>query len=98
VIPSRLESFGIIVLEAMAAGIPVVASDIESFREIISDRESGMLFKTADPDALAETVLTLLRNDTLRNRLSYNAMKTASNYSWDSIAEKYISLYAHLTK
>ena len=98
VFPSRIEAFGIAILEAMASGKPVVASNTGGIPEIISDGESGILVKPDDPDALAESILTLLRNDTLRNRLSGNALKTAANYSWGKIAEKYISLYKHLTK
>jgi glycosyltransferase involved in cell wall biosynthesis len=98
VFPSKHEAFGIVILEAMASGKPVVASNAGGIPEIISDGENGILVKPDDPDALAESILTLLRNDTLRNRLSGNALKTAANYSWDNIAEKYISLYKHLTK
>lgn len=97
VFPSRHEAFGIVILEAMASGKPVVASNGGAIPETISDGENGILVKPDDPDALAESILTLLRNDTLRNRLSRNALKTATNYSWDNIAEKYISLYKHLT-
>jgi glycosyltransferase involved in cell wall biosynthesis len=96
--PSRLEAFGIAILEAMASGKPVVASNVGGIPEIISDGENGILVKPDDPNAFAESILTLLRDDTLRNRLSYNALKTAANYSWDNIAVKYISLYKHLTE
>jgi glycosyltransferase involved in cell wall biosynthesis len=96
VFPSRHEAFGIVILEAMASGKPVVASNGGGIPEIISDGENGVLVKPDDPDALAESILTLLRDGTLRNRLSHNALKTAANYSWDKIAEKYILLYKNL--
>jgi glycosyltransferase involved in cell wall biosynthesis len=96
VFPSRHEAFGIVILEAMASGKPVVASNGGGFPEIISDGENGILVKPGDPEAFAEAILTLLRNDKLRNRLSRNALKTAANYSWENIAKKYVSLYEDL--
>lgn len=96
VFPSRHEGFGISVLEAMSSGIPLIASDIGSFREIVSDGENGILFKQEDDDALSKAILTLHQNPDLRKRISGNALRTAERFSWEDIAEKYISLYRHL--
>jgi glycosyltransferase involved in cell wall biosynthesis len=93
VFPSRHEGFGIVILEAMASGIPVIASDIPSFREIISNGSDGRLFKPEDADALSKEVIALYQNPHLRKELSRNAFEKATMYSWENIADKYISLY-----
>ena len=96
VFPSRHEGFGIVILEAMASGIPVIASDIPSFREIISNGIDGRLFEPEDADALSKEVIALYQDQHLRKELSHNAFEKVSMYSWDKIAEKYISLYKYL--
>ena len=93
VFPSRHEGFGIVILEAMASGIPVIASDIPSFREIISDGIDGRLFKSEDADALSKAVIALYQDPHLRKELSHNAFEKAKRYSWENIADQYISLY-----
>ena len=96
VFPSRHEGFGLVVLEAMASGIPIIASDIPSFREIISDGVDGKLFKTEDSGALSKAIVNLSQDPQLRKELSLNAYQKASQYSWENIADKYILLYKSL--
>ena len=93
VFPSRHEGFGLVVLEAMASGIPVIASDIPSFQEIISDGYDGKLFKSEDADDLSKEIIALYQDPHLRKKLSRNAFEKAKRYSWENIADKYISLY-----
>jgi glycosyltransferase involved in cell wall biosynthesis len=96
VFPSRHEGFGIVILEAMASGIPVIASDIPSFREIISNGVDGRLFKSEDVDALSKEVIALYQDPFLMKELTHNAFEKVTRYSWEKIAEKYISLYKYL--
>ena len=96
VFPSRHEGFGIVILEAMASGIPVIASDIPSFREIISNGIDGRLFKSEDVDALSKEVIALYQDPHLRKELTINAFEKVARYSWEKIADKYISLYKSL--
>ncbi len=96
VFPSRHEGFGIVILEAMASGTPVIASDIPSFREIVSDGVDGRLFKSQDVDALSREVTSLYKNPNLMKVFGRNALEKVKNYSWEKIAEKYVSLYEHL--
>jgi len=98
VVASRLETFSIIVLEAMASGTPLIASNIGSLRETVSNGEDCILFKTGNADSLAEAILTLYRDLDLRREISQNALKTAAKYDWENIAEKYVSLYEDLYK
>jgi glycosyltransferase involved in cell wall biosynthesis len=96
VFPSRHDGFGIVILEAMASGIPVIASDIPSFREIISDGSDGKLFKSEDANALSKEVMNLYQDSCLRKELSHNASEKVTKYSWENIADKYILLYKSL--
>jgi glycosyltransferase involved in cell wall biosynthesis len=93
VFPSRQEGFGIVILEAMASGIPIIASDIPSFRELISNGVDGRLFKSEDSKALSKEITSLYEDPLLRKELSNNASEKVKMYSWEKVAEKYISLY-----
>lgn len=96
VLPSRHEGFPITMLEAMASGTPFVSSNIASFKEILTNGENALLFKSEDPFSLSMTILKLCTDSDLRNRIIQGASKTVADYSWDKIAEKYISVYQEL--
>jgi glycosyltransferase involved in cell wall biosynthesis len=95
---SRHEGFGIVILEAMASGVPVIASNIESFQELISNGTNGLLFPVGNADALSEAIVTLYENRLLRKELVFQGLETAKTYSWTDVASKYISLYQSLHK
>ena len=86
------ESFGIVLLEAMAAGKPVVASDIEGFRGVMTEGEQGMFVPKKDSDALAKTLGNLAKDAELRNKLGAQGRRLAEEYRWEVVAgrvEKY---------
>lgn len=70
VVPSREEGFGLTALEAMACGVPLVASRVDALHEVVKDGETGMLFTVEDAQELAETIQHLLASDSLRTRLA----------------------------
>ena len=70
VVPSLYESFAITVIEAMACGTPVIASDLAALRETIRSEDKGLLFQAGDPDALADQVVRVMTDQTEWNRLS----------------------------
>jgi 1,4-alpha-glucan branching enzyme len=94
--PSRYEGFGITILEAMASGIPIVASSIGSFTEILVNGQTALLFRREDPDDLAKALLSLAQDSALKKRLSQNGLTEVQNYSWQKISKKYVVLYEEM--
>lgn len=91
VVPSIWEEpFGLVTLEAMASGIPVVASEIGGLKEIIIDGKTGLLFAPGNPESLKNKIRELLTNPQPSLELSREARSyVVSNYSWDKIAQDY---------
>jgi D-inositol-3-phosphate glycosyltransferase len=94
--PSLYESFGMVALEAMACGAPVVASDVGGLSFIVRDGETGYLVPERDPRALADCLGKLLRDPDLRARLGRRGIEVARDYAWRRIADRIESLYASL--
>ena len=89
ILTSNYESFGIVMLEAMASGLPVVASDISSVRNIIKD--NGLLAKTSDD--FANAINELIHNEVLRNKLKKRGIRYARQFDWQRIFTKYRQLW-----
>ena len=96
VLPSRYESFGMVALEAMACGTPVIASKVGGLTSFIQDELTGFLVPEEDEEALAEKILVLLDNSTLKGKLGFQARIRSVELSWQNIANKMISLYQSL--
>jgi glycosyltransferase involved in cell wall biosynthesis len=94
VFPSLYEGFGIPVLEAMSQGVPVVASDIESLKEIGSD--CALFFDVQSLDNLAEKLYTVCMDQKVRERLIPMGKERVSFFSWEKSARKTIETYANL--
>ncbi len=90
------ESFGIVLLEAMAAGRPLVASDIPGYRSVLTHGREGLLVEPGDPQALAVALLQLLRDPDLRARMGAQGRETARAYTWEKVAGRLMSLYCSL--
>lgn len=87
------ESFGIVLLEAMASGTPVVASDLPAFQRVLNGGESGRLFKNEDSDSLACEVIDLLRDKTELARLKKVGLEEVQQYDWASVADEILEVY-----
>ncbi|HYY45047.1 MAG TPA: glycosyltransferase, partial [Actinomycetota bacterium] len=96
VFPSVKEGWGLSVLEALAVGLPVVATDIPVFREYLEDEKTALLFRKGDPMALAATMHRIATDANLRDRLSKVGPKVASRYTWESCAEQHRAIYRRL--
>ena len=87
------ESFGIVLLEAMSASKPVVASDIEGFRGVMTHGEQGLLVPKKDSNALAEALGMLARDPELRRKLGGNGNRLAEEYRWEVVAGRVEAYY-----
>jgi phosphatidyl-myo-inositol alpha-mannosyltransferase len=87
------ESFGIVLLEAMAAGKPLVASDIPGYRTVASDGRQGRLVPPNDPAALASAIGALLDNPALRTAMAEDGRRTVVEYDWSRVATRVADVY-----
>jgi phosphatidylinositol alpha-mannosyltransferase len=90
------ESFGIVLVEAMAAGLPVVASDIPGYREVVRDGVEGILVPPRDPVALADALGRVLGDADLAAALGEAGRDRARRYSWDAVAGEVESVYGEV--
>jgi phosphatidylinositol alpha-mannosyltransferase len=87
------ESFGSVLLEAMAAGVPVVASDIEGYREVVTHGKQGLLVPPCDERALANAICSLLQDAKLRREMGEAGQVWAQHFSWPRVAERILLFY-----
>lgn len=90
------ESFGIVLLEAMAAGVPIVASDITGYRQVLTNNHNGKLVLPGEPDAIGRACVKLLQDRSMRERFSKRGRLTAERYDWTHIADSVLSYYDEL--
>lgn len=90
---SQEESQGIALVEAMAAGLPVVSTTVGGIPYVVKDRESGLLSAYSDIGSFAQNIIMLLENKDLRNKMSLSAREIAQNYSWTNIAQVIETVY-----
>jgi phosphatidylinositol alpha-mannosyltransferase len=87
------ESFGIVLVEAMSAGAPVVASDLGAFRRVLDDGELGVMFPNGDPAALASALSDLLDDGDRRDGLAARASAAVRRYDWSTVAARVLDVY-----
>ncbi len=91
------ESFGIVLVEAMAAGTPVVASDLEAFRRVLRGGRAGVLVPVRDPGALAQALGDLLHDAPRRARLAAAAREAVEAYDWRTVTAQVVAVYETVT-
>jgi D-inositol-3-phosphate glycosyltransferase len=96
VVPSHYESFGLVALEAMACGTPVVASDVGGLAYLVKDGVTGFTVPVGDAVSLADRITQLISNQELRQRLGRQAAEDAQNYAWEKIVDQLLQVYAGL--
>ena len=87
------ESFGVILLEAMAAGAPVVASDLDAFSRVLEDGDAGLLVRRGDAAALTRTLSGLLADPARRAELAAAGHRAVAGYDWSVIAQRILAVY-----
>jgi D-inositol-3-phosphate glycosyltransferase len=93
VMPSHYESFGMVALEAMACGTPIIASDVGGLSFSIEDGFNGYLVPGRNPRALADKIVMLLKYPVLRDQFSEQARAWVTRYSWVDIADELLGVF-----
>ena len=97
-LPSMMstECYPLTILEAMACGVPIVASMIGGIPDAVKDGENGLLVQPRDSEVLADTIIYLLENEDVRERMGKNGKEKVKDYSWKKIAEETEKVYEGL--
>ncbi len=96
VVPSRAETFGLVALEAEAAGVAVIAADVGGLREVVVNGETGFLVPANDVDGFCSRIAQVLDDDVLRGRLGTAGRARAAFFTWERAATRLESIYARL--
>jgi len=90
VLPSSAEGFGLVLIEAMAAGVPVVATDIPAARDIVHHGETGLLVPVGSPEELAAAIRRVMSDYSLRHRMAHRAQEDVrKRFAWDGVMRQY---------
>ena len=96
VMPSHYESFGMVALEAMACGTPVIASQVGGLAYLVQEGETGFFVPAQDPKALAERLRLMFVNHDLRAKMGNQAVAYAQKYRWEMIADRIAAIYRQM--
>lgn len=98
VLPGLSEGFPVTILEAMACGLPVVATRVGGLPDIIEDSINGYLVEAMDQEQIAEALLKILQDERLRKEISNNNRETAGRYTWDMVAVTIEGIYQNISR
>src|SRR3954447_25764165 len=87
------ESFGVVLIEALAAGAPIVASDLDAFARVLEDGAAGVLVRRGDAAALAQALCGLLADPARRAALSAHGQQVAAGYDWSVLVQRILAVY-----
>jgi D-inositol-3-phosphate glycosyltransferase len=96
VMPSHYESFGMVALEAMACGTPVIVSDVGGLSQLVKHNQTGLRVNAKDDAAMADAIQRLLNNEVFRRQMGYRAACYAEDYSWVKIVDKLLAVYEEI--
>ncbi len=96
---NQTEGLGVVLLEAMASGVPVIGSNIGGIPDIIKDDVNGLLVPPGDPQALADAIIRILKNPDLAERFRKAGQETVRDrFSWDVITDQFVEVYQEILK
>ncbi|MEA3327907.1 MAG: glycosyltransferase [Chloroflexota bacterium] len=98
VMPSFYESFGMVALEAMACGTPVIVSRVGGLAFLVRDGETGYFVPAQDPEALAQKLRSIFVNEDLRKQLGMQAAAYASDFNWERITAQVLNVYRRMVQ
>ena len=96
VMPSIIETFGMVLIEAMAAGLPIITTNAPGCRDVVSNNYNGILVAPKNPEALAKGILRVIENPGLKDSLIKNGKNSIIKYDWGNITQEYEHLYYHI--
>jgi len=97
VVPSRVETFGLVALEAQAQGTPVVAARVGGLPEVVADAETGRLIDGHEPRDYCAAISTLLHDEARREEMGEAARRRAASFSWDRMVDRLLSIYGRVS-
>lgn len=92
ILTSDYESFGMVLIEAMASGLPIIATNIPALRNVVENNKTGLLVKP-EPEDLAKALEKLINDPLLKEKLISNGLEEVKKYKWDDIAKKFEDIY-----
>ena len=98
VLPSYVESFGIVLLEAMAAGLPIITTDAPGCRDVIREGHDGIMVPRGNPAELASAMNSLITDPDLCEQLSERSLIRVKSFDWKKVADDYIRIYEELSR
>ncbi len=97
VIPSLYEPLGIVTIEAMACGVPVIGTNVDGIPDVVEDGKNGILVPPGDAEQLAEAIVKLLRDEDTRNRFAREGLETVKQkFLWENVLMRIEDLYSNL--
>jgi len=96
VFPSRYEPFGIVLLEAMACGKPVITSNVGGIPFVVEDGKTGLLFESENVEDLAEKIVILLKDEKLRRKMGDAGLERVKEFTWNKITEQTVEVYREI--
>ncbi len=93
VFPSLIESFGIVIIEAMAAGVPLVVSEVPGCKDLVKNNKNGFIVSKNNAEQFVDIILKLHNNKDLLRRIKKNCLNSVKYYDWEKVSQKYIDLY-----
>ena len=93
ILPSLSEGFGIVLIEAMASGLPIIATNVTGIIETIENKKNGLLVEPKKPDEIAAKIIILMEDENLYKKIVVNNKNKAKEYTWTNIVNKYEEVY-----
>ena len=88
-----MEGMSSVVLQAMASGLPIVASRVKGFEEVLEENVNGLFAEYNNPGQFANAIEKLIESSELREKMSQNSLEKSKQFSWENIAKKYLEFY-----